>query len=78
MCDNWPWALAIEEKMVSTNVASERHEGSLVFLKYCIRDLNDLRTTSISKFAFHVYGLGFVLSSFSDGGLGFYSSASSM
>jgi len=57
--------------IVFREVVSESHEGSLVFLKYCIRVLNDRNHTSISRFRFSGFGLGFGLSSCSDGGLGF-------
>jgi hypothetical protein len=38
--------------MVSRDVASDNHEGSLVFLKSCIRVLRDLNPASISMFMF--------------------------
>jgi hypothetical protein len=44
--------------MVYSDVASESHEVSLVFLKSCIRVLNDLNLASISMFTFPSSGLG--------------------
>jgi hypothetical protein len=61
----------MEDTMVSNNVASERHEDSLVFLKSHIRFLNDSRPLSILVFAYGDWGLGLGISSFNDGGLGF-------
>jgi hypothetical protein len=58
--------------MVSNDVASERCEGSLVFLKSHIRFLNDSRPLSISVFVFGGWGLGLGLSSLSDGGFKFF------
>jgi hypothetical protein len=71
MCVNWPWEFAIEVTMVSRDVASESCEGSLVFLKSCIRVLSDLNPASISMFMFPGSGLGFGLSSCGDVGFGF-------
>jgi len=66
--------LAFKVTMVSSDVANESHEGSLLFLKSCIRIFNDLNHASISNFTFTSYGLGFGgfgLSSYGDGGFGF-------
>ena len=48
----------------------ERHDGSLVFLKYHIRFLNDSRTLLILMLSYGGLGLGLGLSSLSDGGFG--------
>ena len=46
----------MEDTIVSTNVASERHEGTLVFLKVSIRFLSDSRPLSISLFTTRLSG----------------------
>jgi hypothetical protein len=64
--------------MVSSNVASEVHEDSLVFIKSCIRVLIDLDLASISKFTFPGSRLGFGMSSCGHLGFGFSQGACSM
>jgi hypothetical protein len=61
----------MEDTMVSREVASDIHEGSLVFLKSCIRVLIYLNLTSISMFMFTIYELGFGVSSHGDSRFGF-------
>ena len=63
------------DSIVSNDVISESHDGSLmslVFLKSCIRFFNDSRTLSKSMFAFSGWGLALGFSSFDDDGFKFY------
>jgi hypothetical protein len=63
----------------SSDVANEICEGSLVFLKSCIRILSDLNwLASISMFSFTCSRLGFGPSSCGDGGFGFSPSVDSL
>jgi hypothetical protein len=57
--------------MISRDVASDSHEGSLVFRKSCIRVLRDLNPVSISMFIFSGCWFGFGVSSFGVVGFGF-------
>jgi hypothetical protein len=57
--------------MVSSDVASESHEGSLVFLKSCIRVLNDLNLHQFQSLHFLVLGWGLVYLHVVMVGLGF-------
>jgi hypothetical protein len=50
----------MEDTMVSREVASDIHEGSLVFRKSCIRVLRYLNLASISMFMFSIVGWGLV------------------
>jgi hypothetical protein len=61
----------MEDTMVSRELASDNHEGSLVFHKSCTRVLRDLNPASISMFMFVSCGLGFGVSSYGDVGFGF-------